>query len=274
MKIFIDDDAGYKAWTNAPSNAEGFVVNCHRTPVPSYLMLHKVNCPTINRLPANGSKWTEQFIKICSCDATELKQWASQQVGGQLRPCGTCKPSIVLPTTSKQPVQGSAPGNPSQQSKSISAQPINAFDLVCPNSGCRAQHTYNVDINSSHHNLICPACKTKFHTRIAKVRSGNSRFSRPFRYFSIRIKEFSGSEDLIEFSTFGNVAFEFKSSDVVGFTYIDQELRVIQNITINRCMYIDDKAAGCGKASVIVFIVMFILVKLFYASHILVAGHY
>jgi hypothetical protein len=126
MQKFIDDDVGYRAWTTAASNTGGFVVNCHRTPVPGYLMLHRVDCSTITRLPANGAKWTGPYIKICSCDVVELEQWANQQVGGRLRPCGTCKPMIPLPPvlTQQGQVTISSNINPLSEQNSVSGGEI------------------------------------------------------------------------------------------------------------------------------------------------------
>jgi len=90
MEQFMDDEVGYLQWVN--TNPEGFVVNCNRSPSPSYLVLHRAHCGTIIGRPARGRFWTVLFIKICSLDRTELETWAQQQIGGNLRPCQRCNP--------------------------------------------------------------------------------------------------------------------------------------------------------------------------------------
>lgn len=271
MQKFIDDETGYRAWVTDPSNTGGYIVNCHQIPVPNYLMLHTVNCPTINRLPANGAKWTEQYIKICSCDIAELEQWASHEVGGKFRACGTCKPAIKLLTAPAQHTETSISNNLSPPSKPSLMKTDNVFDIVCPNMACNGQHTFDMNTNAPMQNLICPDCNTAFRTRIVKVRSGTTRLTtRGFvdlRTFSIRVKEFNGKEDVVEFTNNGNFNFEFKASDIVGFTYFDEELCIVHNFTLNRWMPIKlannvtVSGRGCGLPVILVFLFLFILCK-------------
>ena len=91
MRIVEDDDAGYLAWVE--SHQHGFVVNTTRSPDPGYLILHRAGCGTIRGKPARGARWTTgDFIKVCSETRTALDQWASQLAGGELHPCGLCRP--------------------------------------------------------------------------------------------------------------------------------------------------------------------------------------
>ena len=72
-------------WRSAP---HGFVLNCGRPPSPSYLMLHRATCRTINGAP--GRKWTVSYQKVCGDTLDEVLTWA-----GQIGPpsgCGICKP--------------------------------------------------------------------------------------------------------------------------------------------------------------------------------------
>lgn len=83
---FIEDDKGYIAWLAERSH--GFVLNCGRPPSPSYLMLHRATCRTINGAP--GRKWTVSYQKVCGDTLDEVLTWA-----GQIGPpsgCGICKP--------------------------------------------------------------------------------------------------------------------------------------------------------------------------------------
>lgn len=90
MKKFIDNDEGYLKWVD--NNLQGFVINCNRQPNSRYLILHRADCRTITGTPANGESWTSGYMKVCSLDPTELKNWAHQEIKGNPRHCGICKP--------------------------------------------------------------------------------------------------------------------------------------------------------------------------------------
>lgn len=87
---FVDDDQGYLTWLD--QHSQGYVVNAERTPRPSYLVLHEAQCKSISKLYGTAQYWTRHYIKICADDRTELERWAKQTVGGELQPCGRCKP--------------------------------------------------------------------------------------------------------------------------------------------------------------------------------------
>ena len=89
---FIDNDAGYLAWV--ADYPDGFVVNTYVTPSASYLMLHHSRCWTITGKPARGLVWTKDFVKVCSLDLGALERWGRFHSGGNLKPCGHCKPTF------------------------------------------------------------------------------------------------------------------------------------------------------------------------------------
>jgi hypothetical protein len=92
MRMFKDEnDAGYVAWLS--SHPDGFVVNAHSNPIPSYLRLHRASCYTISKGTFRGRSWTEVgFLKACAQNPSELERWARESVGGELDPCKKCNP--------------------------------------------------------------------------------------------------------------------------------------------------------------------------------------
>jgi hypothetical protein len=91
MRTFADDDAGYLAWVDG--HQHGFVVNTTRTPDPRYLILHQASCGTIGGKPTVRRNWTTgDYLKVCAETRGEFEQWARQVAGGELHPCGLCKP--------------------------------------------------------------------------------------------------------------------------------------------------------------------------------------
>src|SRR5688500_2306215 len=97
MRIFQDDDAGYLTWLETHSN--GLVVNTYRRPRPSYLKLHQADCGTITKKPANGDRWTVDYVKVCAEHRAELDAWAWHSVGGVLKACKICHPDLILHDT-------------------------------------------------------------------------------------------------------------------------------------------------------------------------------
>ena len=87
MQVFIDNDEGYLAWL--ASNPDGWVINSHRKPSPSYLRLHRSPRPLTGGVPANGRSWTNGYRKTCGTEA-ELRAWALGEVGGVAVPCSRC----------------------------------------------------------------------------------------------------------------------------------------------------------------------------------------
>jgi len=79
--VFINEDEAYLHWIGL--NLSGFVVNVRRRPTPDYLKMHRARCGYISS--DKRENWTtNQYIKVCSLDETELKEWARQEIGGEL----------------------------------------------------------------------------------------------------------------------------------------------------------------------------------------------
>lgn len=89
--------------------------------------------------------------------------------------------------------------------------------IVCPK--CEVQSFYEVTPFKSVYNFQCPNCHSVFKSRFVTVRSKRSQGSKRDhrRNFSIRILDFSGSEDLIEFVNAGYKDFELRARDRVSF---------------------------------------------------------
>jgi hypothetical protein len=117
---FVNDDAAYLRWLQLHPN--GLVINSHRVPICSYLMLHRASCSSINT-PKRTNWTTTGYIKTCSTDVSALVEWARRGIGGSLKLCGMCRPMLrknpgSLPTR-QEPVS-------ERQSAAISATELPA----------------------------------------------------------------------------------------------------------------------------------------------------
>jgi hypothetical protein len=83
---YRDDDDAFFDWLE--SNPEGFFVNTERDPKPSYLVLHRPQCPHFKG--GESLHWTKDYVKVCSADRLELEEWASKTVGGEITLCRSC----------------------------------------------------------------------------------------------------------------------------------------------------------------------------------------
>jgi len=122
------------------------------------------------------------------------------------------------------------------------------FEIICPSAKCRVQTVFLFDTSQRYNFFTCPQCNASFNTRIVKVRAGRSQHQRvrlgnsllspivSSRQFSVRVKDLNGIEDLVEFTSYSPQTFEFRSSDIVGFTFANNEFKVVQNFTIERWM--------------------------------------
>jgi hypothetical protein len=133
------------------------------------------------------------------------------------------------------------------------ASEVNEINLICPK--CEAQNTHMFlprDLAGRSSQLIeCPNCHQSFFSRIVKIKSKRSRGSKQnnSREFSVRIIEFSGAEDLIEFMNKGYDDFELRARDLAVFSFINNELRIVQNLTIHQYMKVSKP--GCYLATYI-----------------------
>ena len=89
MPTVPSNDAEFEAWLDA--HPHGYVVNCYRNPTQSYLRLHRANCHTTR------SEQREHYaggdsLKACGASKIELQEWAANEVGGTVKPCGICNP--------------------------------------------------------------------------------------------------------------------------------------------------------------------------------------
>ena len=91
---FRDDDAGYLAWI--ASNPDGFVLNVHRVPDASYVVLHRAGCGSISsERRVSGAYTARGYRKICVANAIELEAAARREGrsdGTPSKRCGLCCP--------------------------------------------------------------------------------------------------------------------------------------------------------------------------------------
>jgi hypothetical protein len=85
---FERDDDGFVSWRD--THPDGFVLNSEPNPTARYLPLHKASCRTLNGKPANGKRWTFNYIKVCSDSAADLLAWAATEAKGVPQQCGLC----------------------------------------------------------------------------------------------------------------------------------------------------------------------------------------
>jgi hypothetical protein len=93
IRSFLDDDAGYLAWTTG--HADGFVVNADRTLSPHSLVLHRASCPSIGGLPTAGRTRTANYRKVCAADLEVLLDWSRTDIGVDPGSCRRCLPRSV-----------------------------------------------------------------------------------------------------------------------------------------------------------------------------------
>lgn len=84
--VYKDDDQGFFDWLD--DHADGYLINCERSPKPNYLVLHRPSCPHFDRAPC--IHWTKDYIKICSARRDDLEEWAVGTVDGDVTLCKTC----------------------------------------------------------------------------------------------------------------------------------------------------------------------------------------
>ena len=89
LVVFDGDDDAYLAWVHA--RPYGYVLNCERVPYANYLMLHRADCYTITEPGPQATTWTEhEYVKVCSTDRQQLRQWASDRTGSAPTYCQLC----------------------------------------------------------------------------------------------------------------------------------------------------------------------------------------
>lgn len=130
-------------------------------------------------------------------------------------------------------------------------------NLVCPK--CQTQNIFPISTAQSNYQFTCPKCNSLFISRVVKIRAKNSRQDKRSntRSYSVRIIDFSGREELIEFGQSGISDFELRAGDLASFNYLSNKLLIVQNLTIGRFLSLK---SGCSKAAVIICIILLALV--------------
>jgi len=107
---------------------------------------------------------------------------------------------------------------------------------------CGKPSWYQLDPSKASHHLVCKKCDHGFKTRLVQIRAKRSRGSKKDnkRHFSIRVVEASGREDLIEFTNRSYEDFELRSDDLAAFSYLGNDLKLVQNITIGKHWKLSD----------------------------------
>jgi hypothetical protein len=97
MEIFDNDDNEYFKWMNY--NPESYVVNTFRSRNTQFSLLHRVGCRHIsNESGYDKGAYTERdYIKVCSNDLGELKDWFVKnypKFRSYFKECKTCCPTL------------------------------------------------------------------------------------------------------------------------------------------------------------------------------------
>jgi 5-methylcytosine-specific restriction endonuclease McrA len=92
---FRNDEQGYLAWIY--QHPDGFVLNATKSISPSYFVLHRSICPSINKATTSqkSDAFTGQrYIKVCAARIESLERWIKQHKGqGITKECGRCEPT-------------------------------------------------------------------------------------------------------------------------------------------------------------------------------------
>lgn len=169
--------------------------------------------------------------------------------------CSYCGTEIVTNLPSLAPTKETKQGRKKPQ---VKASPIVGM-LVCPH--CYKEAEFTCEPETSGYNLNCGTCSKDFTVLFVKVRSRNSRL-RPGgfeRFFSVRVIDFAGEEGLIEFTKPGRDNFELKARDIAVFSYINSDLKLVQNLTIKSWIDLSPptqpvlKSNGCRVILIIAF---------------------
>ena len=127
--------------------------------------------------------------------------------------------------------------------------------LICPN--CETHNLFQITRGQSQ--VECPKCKRRFVSWIVRIRAKNSRQDKraDTRAYSVRVIDVNGGEHLVEFQQRGIANFELRSGDLAAFSYVNNNLMMIQNLTIGR--YLSLKS-GCSTLTWVAVAVLILLV--------------
>ena len=109
---------------------------------------------------------------------------------------------------------------------------IDKVNVVCPKCENQEMHSYRGPYKDT---ATCEECSTKFSYVFAKTRAKKSRGSRKddSREFDIRVYLNDGSEKFIQFKKSGWDDIELRSKDLVVFSFLGDDVRIVQNVGIN-----------------------------------------
>ena len=80
-------------WPGSQAIPTATVINILRSHSADGARVHRASCQTINGQNPRGGTWTGRYVKVCADHLAELEQWAIDQVGRPIPPCGTCHPA-------------------------------------------------------------------------------------------------------------------------------------------------------------------------------------
>jgi hypothetical protein len=125
--------------------------------------------------------------------------------------------------------------------------------IVCPN--CMGASTYL--FSASVETLPCSNCQQVFTSYATYIRAkrGSSDSRTGVRTYRVRVRDSSGSEELIVFNDTQHKDIELRAGDEVIFSYLDNVLRIVQNITIG-CHYQFVVEQNYTKTIVAIFVVL------------------
>lgn len=108
MVVFVHDDAAYHGWILR--HRDGFVLDWKRgarSPAPR---LHRARCAELrDAVGRHGHGTTGRRTKACSLAASELRDWANEEIGRPAVACALCAPDAAEPPTPVAPRAGERP---------------------------------------------------------------------------------------------------------------------------------------------------------------------
>ena len=136
--------------------------------------------------------------------------------------------------------------------------------IICPNPKCSKQTQQRIPASISNHTFCCPACQEKFESYIVKIRAKNGRGNKRqgMRHFSVRVIEFDGKENLLEFDNNSYDNFDLRSKDLVVFSQFKGKLRIVQNLTIGQYMRVEE--TNLLMVLIVAIMVLIVLIIIFY----------
>jgi len=136
----------------------------------------------------------------------------------------------------------------------------NQIQLVCPS--CETATLFNVHTGQAQNNTVCPKCKKAFVAWPVRVRAKNSRQDKRAntRAYSVRVIDVNGGQHLIEFQQKGIADFELRAGDQAVFSYVNNKLLMVQNLTVGRHLNLK---SGCSVMTLIICgIVLLLLISI------------